>query len=317
MYGRYPHEGSLAFRQGFLKRPIADEWMEQLKELLKQRFPHLQFASRRFTYLPTYDVDMAWCYREKGLLRNGAGLLRQLVTGQWADAVLRLQVLAGRRPDPFDVFNDLDKLHTTYQLKPQYFFLLAPKNKGYDRNILPHKPRFRALVHRLANRYAAGIHFSWQAHTDSSFEAEQAQLAQIAEKPVNTNRFHYIRMWLPVSYRQLLALSTPITVDHSMGYGSINGFRASTCTPFFWYDLEAEAATGLLIYPFAYMEANSIFEQKHNPEQALDEWQALYSKVHAVGGTFVTIVHNHMIGTDAEGRRWWQVYQSFLQRNFG
>ena len=56
-----------------------------------------------------------------------------------------------------------------------------------------------------------------------------------------------------------------------MGYGSINGFRASVASPFYWYDLEKEANNLLAAYPFCYMEANSFYEQKFTPAQALEE----------------------------------------------
>jgi hypothetical protein len=53
---------------------------------------------------------------------------------------------------------------------------------------------------------------------------------------------------LPETFRHLL--DTGIQEDFSMGYGSINGFRASVASPFYWYDLEKEQTTYLLLYPF-------------------------------------------------------------------
>jgi len=92
--------------------------------------------------------------------------------------------------------------------------------------------------------------------------------------------------------------------DFSMGYGSINGFRASVASPFYLYDLEKEEPTNLLLYPFCYMEANSFFEQKFSPAQALEEMQHYYQQVKKVNGTFISIWHNTFLGTDDGLQEW-------------
>ena len=56
-----------------------------------------------------------------------------------------------------------------------------------------------------------------------------------------------------------------------MGYGSINGFRASVASSFYWYDLEKEEATTLRIFPFCFMDANSYYEQRQTTAQAMTE----------------------------------------------
>ena len=98
-----------------------------------------------------------------------------------------------------------------------------------------------------------------------------------------------------------------------MGYGSINGFRASVASPFYWYDLEKEETTGLLIYPFCFMEANSFFEQKYSPQQALDEIRQYYNTVKSVKGTFISIWHNTFLGTDKLFTGWREVYEKFIK----
>ncbi len=39
IYGRYAHENSLAFKEGFLKLPLINIWLEQFKNSLQQKFP--------------------------------------------------------------------------------------------------------------------------------------------------------------------------------------------------------------------------------------------------------------------------------------
>jgi hypothetical protein len=98
-----------------------------------------------------------------------------------------------------------------------------------------------------------------------------------------------------------------------MGYGSINGFRASIASPFYWYDLEKESTTELKIYPFCFMDANSFFEQKQTTEQAFDEMTRYYQSIKSVNGTMITIWHNTFLGTAELFTGWREVYEKFIK----
>ena len=98
-----------------------------------------------------------------------------------------------------------------------------------------------------------------------------------------------------------------------MGYGSINGFRASVASSFYWYDLEKEAATALRIFPFCFMDANSYYEQKYTAGQAMNELMHYYHLIRKVNGLMVTVWHNSFLGTDPQFAGWREVYETFLR----
>lgn len=312
MYGRYAHENSIAFIQDFLKLPLVNIWLQQFAELLLKKFPFLHLTPQAFHFLPTYDIDIAWSYLQKGLLRNAGGLIKSMMDGNWARVSERLHVLLGNQKDPFDSYKWLDQLHEEYQLLPLYFFLLAQQNKEHDRNILPRKKSLQKLVQQLSSKYGIGIHPSWQSGDKPELLKEEIDiLNRITGKTVEKSRQHYIRMTLPDTYRRLFAAG--ITEDYSMGYGSINGFRASYCLPYKWYDLEKEKITSLTIYPFCYMEANSYYEQHYSAKQALTELQHYYKKTKEVNGLLITIWHNHFLGTDKMFKGWREVYKTIIE----
>lgn len=312
MYGRYAHENSLAFKEGFLEQPLVNLWIKNFKEKLKQKFPSLIIHYSTFTFLPTYDIDIAWSYKYKGWWRSIGGLFQSLIKSNWKQTKERIAVLRGKENDPFDSYSWLHRLHEENQVKPYYFFLLAKKNGRYDKNILPKQKALQALISDHLTRYSVGIHPSWRSGDEhESLQKEIDALSTITGNKILSSRQHYIRFTLPETFRRLI--EGGIRFDFSMGYGSINGFRASVATPFYWYDLEKEQQTGLTLFPFCYMEANSFYEQKYSAVQALDEMRYYYNTVRSVNGTFVMIWHNHFLGTDKLFVGWKEIYEQFIK----
>lgn len=311
-YGRYSHTNSMLFQLGWLKRPIVDEWLLQLTTALQERFPEWQPVPTKASTLLSFDVDLAWSYLHKGFWRNAGGAVKSLLRKDRAALQQRWAVLQQKAPDPYDVFAAIQQQHTAAHIPAQYFFLLAQTQKGYDKNITPNSKALQALMRQTATHSAVGLHASWAASLQASvLQQEQNILQHILQMPNQSNRMHYINFRLPQTFRELVQVG--IRKEYSMGYGTINGFRAGTSVPYYWYDLEAECSTDLEIHPFGWMDANSIFEQKDTPADAAIELQLMQQRVQQSGGQMMTIWHNHLLGLDALGRQWWPVFTTYLR----
>ena len=73
-YGRYDHQQSLAYREGFLHLPLVNIWLEDFRHFLTEKNPEFSVPHSHFEFLPTYDIDMAWSYRNKGFKRNAGAI---------------------------------------------------------------------------------------------------------------------------------------------------------------------------------------------------------------------------------------------------
>lgn len=316
IYGRFAHENSLAYKEKFLQLPLVNIWLQEFSKKLNAKFSSFSSRQPKFSFIPTYDIDEAFSYKYKNFKRTAGGVVRSIFNGEWSLVKERIKVLTNREADPFDSFAWMDMLHKQYGLKPKYFFLLPDKKSKYDKNISPAKKELRLLIKEHAQKYEVGIHPSWQSGDDSSLiKKEIGTLSEIIDQTVTISRQHYIRFTLPQTLRYLI--DTGIKEDHSMGYGSINGFRASVATPFYWYDLEKEEAKDLLLYPFCFMDANAYFEEKLSSRQALDEMKHYYNVVKKVNGTLVILWHNTFLGTDKKFEGWREVYESFVKQLAG
>ncbi|MBK5271835.1 MAG: hypothetical protein JJE22_12560, partial [Bacteroidia bacterium] len=205
IYGRYAHENSLAFKENFLDLPLINIWLQNFKKALKNKFPELITYDSHFTFLPTYDIDEAFSYKNKTIWRTGGGIIKDALNGQWSKIVERIQVLRGKKKDPYDSFDWMDKLHHQFNLKPLCFFLVAPKNFEYDKNILPSKKAMQDLIKKHASRYNIAIHPSWQCGDKLSLiSSEIKSLENITGNKITISRRHYLKFTLPQTFRVMI-----------------------------------------------------------------------------------------------------------------
>ncbi len=311
-YGRYDAVQSLAATHGFLDRPLVDEWMASLVQCLRVKFPNLPLRTNRYQHLATYDIDESYAYRYKSFIRQIGGASRDLLQGRFGSLATRLSCWCRVQKDPYDAYGVLQTLHPAGVDRPIFFFHVAHQRGRYDKNISPHHPAQKKLIRSLAGLYDIGLHPSWYSvgHPHSLI-AEKGTLDKIVGWWVTASRQHYIRFQLPDTYN--LLLDAGIQDEYSMGYGSVNGFRASTARSFYWFNLARNQITSLRVHPFCYMEANSFFESGHTIEQAEAEWRQLEQAVRRVQGRMITIWHNTFLGTQKRFARWGDRYAKWLR----
>lgn len=311
-HGRYKHEQSVAAQFSFLQEPVVDQWIFQLRKIIEQFFD-LKLPVKQFSFKPTYDIDIAWKYLHKGQQRQWGGVAKDFLTLKWPEITRRFQVLMGKRQDPFDSFDWLDKVHFEYNLQPIYFMLLGQESAEFDKNAHPRLPEMQQLMQKLASQYSVGIHPSYQSHTGLNvLQSEIKLLSSCIKQEIVHSRQHYIKFSLPKTYERLITAG--IQHDYSMGYATLNGFRAGTSNDFLWYDLKEEMVTHLRIHPFVFMDATSIFYAKHTTAEAWMEWERLWHAVKKVDGTFISIWHNYILGTDKAYKGWPALYLKCLEQ---
>ncbi|HTN17554.1 MAG TPA: hypothetical protein VL092_07740, partial [Chitinophagaceae bacterium] len=202
-HDRFPATGSILYQQQLLDRPIIDEWLQLLGEKLMDY--GVQAQQKPYSFLPTYDIDIAWSYRHKGWSRTLGGYLRDVAQNNFAAIQERTSVLLDHRQDPYYSFDDTDALHTAAGLHPVYFILAAKENGPYDKHILPSNPNMQSLIRRLAARYDTGMHPSYYTGENPGLLREEHNiLEQCTGKKIFRSRQHYIRCQLPDVYRNLI-----------------------------------------------------------------------------------------------------------------
>ncbi|MFL0171173.1 polysaccharide deacetylase family protein [Tenacibaculum maritimum] len=310
-HGRFSAEKSIAYKYGFLEKPIIDIWAFKLLKALKERFPTYQYKERNFQFISTIDVDNAYAYRHKSFVRTIGGFLNDVGKLNLFNLWNRMAIVFRIKKDPFQTFDKLISLKKEYDVRTIFFFLIGDYTT-FDTNVSSSKNNFQLLIKEMVDYARVGLHPSYFTMQDASMlKKEKDRMERITNMPITRSRQHYLRFNLPETYQKLIDLE--IVEDYSMGYADHVGFRASTCTPFYFYDLDFEIQTPLKIFSFALMDTTLNDYMKLTPKQSLGRIRDLKNEVKKVNGVFITLFHNESLSNYLRWKGWGNVYKSMLK----
>lgn len=310
-HGRYTAEQSMAYKYRFLEKPVVDIWAYKLLKALKEKFPDYEYKNRSYEFISTVDIDNAYAYKHKSFVRTIGGFANDLAHFKLLNIWHRFAVIFNLKKDPFDTFEQFLTTRKKQQIKTIFFFLIGDYTT-FDTNVSASKTKYRLLIKEMLDYASVGLHPSYFTMNNASLlKKEKKRLEGIINTPIQRSRQHYLRLSLPETYQNLIDLE--IEEDYSMGYASNVGFRASTCTPFYFYDLDFEIQTPLKIFPFALMDTTLNDYMKLTPRQSLGKIRDLKNEVKAVNGTFITLFHNESLSDYLRWKGWKRLFDSMIK----
>lgn len=304
---RFPASESMAFKSDFLDIPVVDEWLLLLAEQYNHAGGNFRIK-RTYSFVPTIDIDKAYAYKHQAFPYNVLIPVKSLFTGNFKECV---HVIGGKEPDPFDVYNMLDKQHKKYNVNA-LFFILCGERGIHDKNIPIKSKVMYALVSRLVQENKIGIHPSYASFENpKKITLEQNTLSKVAKIEINKSRQHYLRFTLPHTFHILERLG--IKEEYSMGFADQPGFRAGTCSPFNFYNLKAEQETSIKIFPLILMDVTLSHYLHLNKEEAINHCKKFIERVKKVNGCFISLWHNSSFSSLNNMDGWDVVYKEMMK----
>jgi len=305
---RFPADESLAVKNGFIEKPVIDIWAYKFLELLKEKFPSYNYSVREFNLISTIDVDVAFAYKYKGIVRTIGGFVNDILHFRVVNFWRRLLTILNFRTDPFDTFTSLLSIQKEFNVNTVFFFLIGDYTT-FDKNISFSNNKFKSLIKSVADYAKIGLHPSYFTFKNiEKLKKEKLRLENIINTPITFSRQHFLRLSIPETYQNLIDLD--LEEDYTMGYAKVVGFRASTCTPFYFYDLDFEIQTPLKIFPFAFMDVTLKDYMNLSPEESLQKILELKETVKKVNGTFISLFHNETLSENEVWKGWKTIYKA-------
>ncbi|MEO8765192.1 MAG: polysaccharide deacetylase family protein [Ginsengibacter sp.] len=310
IHGRFNAADTLAYKNNFLHIPVVDLWIGIFKNKLQEKFPGLKLLNTRFEAIVTYDVDIAFKFRGRSLMKITGAAIKDLLNFNLKNFVARIQTLNKKREDPWDVYEYLEQMIVENNLDSIFFFLLSDPSIN-DRNLNYKMPIVKELIDKVKTFSKIGIHPSYKSSSlPNKISEEKERLEKLSGEIINKSRQHYLKFILPATYNSLIKAG--LKEDYSMGFPGLPGFRAGTCKPFYFYDLKNEKRTSLKIFPVTLMDGTFIDYKKSEPAEALKEILYLVQAVKNVDGLFISIWHNHTVSETSEFKSWRSVHDSMI-----
>jgi len=295
IHNRFPATESLAYKQGFLDRPIVNEYVEMLWNMLKCLGIKQKRKKREFKLILTHDVDIPLKY--KNIYSGIKEIIGDIVKRKnfrlaFENLALKLKTHLKLKKDPFDTFNYLMDISESLNSK-SYFFFMGKGTSSYDNRYNSNDKFILNLVENIKNRgHFIGIHPTYNAYNDfNQFKQEKLELEKNFNLKITFGREHYLRFETPTTWQ--IWEDNEMEWDSTLSFADKEGFRCGICYPYSVYNILTRKKLNLKERPLIVMEGSFITYQPNiTPEQMEQKIKKLMNKVKKYNGEFVFLWHN-------------------------
>jgi hypothetical protein len=166
------------------------------------------------------------------------------------------------------------------------------------------------LVKYVGDYLEVGLIFSFASlHNYESLKKEKKRIEDMTNRTLLSSMNAQFMVNLPEIYRHLVELE--VERDFTMVYHNEAGFRAGTCTPFLFYDLDSETKTPLIIHPIAM--TTDVFKNKYDAE-IYKIFNTIFDTVKELNGTFSMLFTNLDFVASDNNKTWRTIFSDKLQK---
>ncbi len=307
---RFSSKFSIQHTYKWLDKAICDRWSVALiNSLTKKLNCNFEPEKIKVAICPTFDIDNTFAFQWKQGARKWLSIARDRINFDKKRIEQRRLILNKKIKDPFDTF-DYIKSISVMDFNVNIFWLLGDYAK-FDRNITHTDIRHQKLIQSMGELAIVGIHPSYKSNSHEFHVNEEIlRLEAILNNKVTCSRQHFLKLKVRITYPILLHLG--IKEDFSMGYADQVGFRCGTARPYYWFNLNNNRITDLIIHPFVYMDGTLNEYLKLNIDESKNVIWKLYCEVSRFGGDFSFIWHNETIGDYGKWKGWRDVLEYSL-----
>lgn len=248
-HDRFPATESLAYQEGFLERPIINEYIDILWMCLKQLLPGLEGKGRRFRTVVSHDVDTPFAQAFSNishLIRNCGGdiIIRKSPALALKRARSWKSIKQGDyRQDINYTFDRIMAISEEHGLQSAFYFKTSCTDPICDDKYSIDHPYIRQLMCNIHKRgHEIGIHPSYNTYKDekqTKLEFEKLLMVCEEEGIVQDKwggRQHFIRWNVPITWSNWSKAG--IDYDSTLTYAEHAGFRCGICYEYPVFDLE-------------------------------------------------------------------------------
>lgn len=307
-HNRFPATASLAYHEGFLDRPIVNEYVEILWACLKKLWPGLKRKPRHFQIHVSHDVDHPFRYLFNGVKRLAricaVDMIRHRSPLQpWFTVRDWMKVKCGDlAADPYNTFDLVMNISEQYNLRSTFYFIAGHSAGIIDGVYQVDHPLIHILLQRINERgHEIGLHLSYNTYRNPlQTKKEFAHLKKVCvEERIHQihwgARQHYLRWETPATFQN--QEEAGLSYDSSLTFADHAGFRCGVCYEYPVFNINTRRPLLLRERPLIVME-RTIFDKQYmnlgiEGETSLQAIKQLRDRCKLFGGDFTLLWHNN------------------------
>jgi hypothetical protein len=305
-HNRFPATASLAYQEGFLDRPIINEYLEILWHFIQKKAPSLKRKKRTFQIIPSHDVDSPYLYPFRNPLQIAKTCARTLL--QTKNPLKSLEHIYHYTEakfdkltnDPHNTFDFLMKVSEENNIKSQFYFITGKTSKRNCGDYNIEHPIIQKLMQEISKRgHNIGLHPSFNTYkSGEKIKDEFQKLHGICERlSINQTKWggrqHYLKWQAPNTWQHWE--DAGLDYDSTLSFADHPGFRCGVCYDYPVFNLHTKKVLKLREYPLIVMECSIIARRYMNmghTQKALDYMLLLKSRCKLFEGNFTILWHN-------------------------
>ncbi len=308
LHNRFPVTASLAYKYDFLNRPIVNEYVEMLWNILKYLGCNQKRKEKKYELVLTHDVDNIFKWKNFGLfVRNIAG---DIVKRKEASLALEnIRHYFGK--NPYDMFDFLMDLSEKRGIKSHFFFMSGGTSK-FDNNYSIIQPFVKKIREKIKSRgHLIGFHPSYNSYNNQKqWEEEYSNLSTEVSQKVKIGRQHYLRFEIPTTLQ--IWEDNNMEWDSTLTYPEKEGFRCGTCYEYSVFNILTRKTLKLKEIPLEVMEVAMVDYQNLAPGIMEKRIIKLINNVKKYNGKFVLLWHNSNFNNEI-WKKYKNVYEEILR----
>lgn len=320
---RFPAINSHAYKYGYLDRPIVDEWLDVLKQVIKKVWPNLKLKKHHFSIKVSHDVDVPSRFAFStpfSVIKSMASLV--LKNNNIKLALMAPFIYLGSKNkihplDPYNTFDWLMNISEKNNLKSAFYFICGRTDKSKDALYEPEHPIIKKMMLEIYKRgHEVGLHPSYNSYNNPeqiNFEAQR--LKKVCkelgiEQSQWGGRMHFLRWSHPTTLQAWN--DAEMSYDSTLGYADRPGFRCGTCHEYTGFNPITDSILNIKIRPLIVMDGTVIAKHYMNlgyTDKALDEIIKYKRICQKVEGNFTFLWHNSFF----DGRGSFTLYKKIIE----
>lgn len=307
-HNRFPGRESIAYKNNFLHRPVVNEYVEMLWNMMTYLGYAGERRDRKFELVLTHDID--YMNTSNIGITLGADILKR------KDFVRAYNTFKGFFKDPFDTFEFLMNLSESIGLKSHFYFMAANSTSNiYDTPCYINSKKFKHLINQIKDReHIIGFHPGYETSVcEEKWKYELSCLERASNIKLYEGRQHYLM--IDIVKTLTIWNDNNMEIDSTLGYADQLGFRCGTGDVYPVFDFCTRKELRLKERPLVIMDTTLKYYQKLSLEDTYSnlEYYIFLGKKYSMTLTF--LFHNSSFDNNVWSG-WKALYENVILNNF-